>query len=72
VESAYGFGPNERVMITEQGRYDLFMSELCHCDPRLKGLLVQCSICGTVYGHLSELDRTTERRQTRRRYGFGR
>lgn len=50
-----------RYVITEQGRYDLIMSRTCQCDPRLKGLLVQCAECGTVYGHLAELDKAGRR-----------
>lgn len=41
-------------VITEQGRLDLYAGDLCRCNPRLAGLLVECPECGTVYGSLRE------------------
>ena len=55
MEIAERFRPDERVSITEQGRYDLIFCSTCQCNPRLSGLLVTCVHCGTVYGHLNEL-----------------
>lgn len=52
---------DDRYTITELGRYDLIFAPTCLCDPRLKGLIVQCAACGTVYGHLSELDQRPKR-----------
>ena len=55
-----------RWAITEQGRYDLIMLPTCQCDPRLPGLLVTCTRCGTVYGHVSELSVQSYSHKTRR------
>jgi hypothetical protein len=43
-----------RYVITEQGRYDLHLSETCQCNPRLAGLLIECAKCGTIYGTLRD------------------
>jgi hypothetical protein len=29
-------------------------AEPCRCEPRLVGYLVECRLCGTVYGHIKE------------------
>jgi hypothetical protein len=57
MEIAERFLPHERVSITEQGRYDLIFCSTCQCEPKLSGLIVTCRYCGTVYGHLNELDK---------------
>jgi hypothetical protein len=41
-------------VITEQGRYDLHLGQTCQCNPRLAGLLIECSKCGTIYGSLND------------------
>jgi uncharacterized Zn finger protein len=47
----------DRYVVTEQGRYDLLCAPLCHCQPKLAGLLLTCDECGTVWGHVSESGR---------------
>jgi hypothetical protein len=41
-------------VLTEKGRLDIETSLLCHCNPRLSGLLIQCPECGTIYGTLRD------------------
>jgi hypothetical protein len=43
-----------RYVITEQGRHDLIVNETCKCNPHLAGLLIECGMCGTVYGTVRE------------------
>lgn len=46
--------PTEGWVVTQQGHEDLRSCETCRCEPRIVGLLVECRLCGTVYGHLRE------------------
>lgn len=41
-------------VLTEKGRYDIECAPVCHCNPRLSGLLIECPDCGTVYGSVRE------------------
>jgi hypothetical protein len=58
-----------RYVLTEQGRQALLDPETCACHPHLSALLVVCDDCGTVYGHLNELDRRKENIRRRTRWG---
>jgi hypothetical protein len=50
----------ERWDITRQGRDDLEVLPVCSCKPRVVGLLVACTDCGTVYGHLRDWRERTQ------------
>jgi hypothetical protein len=41
-------------VVTEKGHHDLRVADLCQCNPRLAGLLIECPDCGTVYGSLRD------------------
>lgn len=44
----------DRWTITSVGHEDLATCDTCDCRPRMVGLLVECPVCGTVYGSLRE------------------
>ncbi|HEX4716484.1 MAG TPA: hypothetical protein VH164_16315 [Ktedonobacteraceae bacterium] len=41
-------------VITEAGRLAWRTAPNCDCKPRIAGLLVVCTECGTVWGHLKD------------------
>jgi len=45
-----------RFIITPQGREDLAQLPTCDCHIRLDGLLFACPECGTVWGHVRDLE----------------
>lgn len=45
---------SDRWTITVRGREDLANCDTCSCRVQLAGLIVECRVCGTVYGNLRE------------------
>jgi len=38
-------------VLTPKGREVLRSNECCRCAPRWVGLLLECPLCGTIFGH---------------------
>ena len=56
-----------RYVVTDAGRDALQNGEFCPCEIRLLGVLLQCTMCGTVYGHLRDQTLPFPRRNGRAR-----
>lgn len=48
-----------RYVLTDAGREALRSSTRCWCQIRLTGLIMECRICGTVYGLIREQSATS-------------
>lgn len=42
-------------VVTEKGRQDLARAERCICEIHIRGGMVECPHCGTVYGLVREM-----------------
>jgi hypothetical protein len=56
VKGVFTVAGGPRYVLTDLGREDLASARECQCHIKLVGLLFECPDCGTVWGHLRDLD----------------
>lgn len=44
-----------RYVLTEAGRYASLTAMRCSCEVHITGLVVQCVLCGTVFGYTRDV-----------------
>lgn len=47
--------PSRGYYVTLKGHEAIDDPEVCRCTPKLVGLILECPLCGTVFGHTRDM-----------------